>query len=314
MMMKHAWKQWMSLVVVALMITPTLSHAQKAGALKINHTPVTWAVKGQALTLKARITGGVGGIDNVTLFYALFRDAAPFRVAMASSGMDTYVGTIDAGLLSGVENISYYIEAMDREGTVEETPWYDVKFKNPEVAPVSRTGTNPYGGSSPSPSNEEGTSALTIGLIAGGAVAVAAGAYFISDSGSSDSDGDGGGGGGGGTTTTNAGNYAGNSTLCRTSPDQGTTCETTAATFVIDSAGKIFSDTLSPGRSLTGTVSGNEFSLVADLTGSVEGLTGTAVYTGTVLSGTRIVGTITGNYDIFGVPGTFSGTFSASRQ
>lgn len=307
--MKHRWKQFVSLWIVALLTVPCLSHAQKAGTLKINHTPVTWAVKGQSLTLKARITGGVGGIDNVTLYYALFRDAAPFRVAMASSGMDTFVGTIDAGLLTGVEHVSYYIEAMDREGTVEETPWYDVKFKNPENAPAIRSST---GGGAPPPTGDEGTSALTIGLIAGGAVAVGAGAYFLSDSGSDDDGGDG--GGGGGTVTTNAGNYAGNSTLCRTSPGSGTTCETTAATFVIDSAGKIFTDTLSPGRSLTGTVVDNEFSLVADLTGSTEGLTGTAVYTGTILSGSRIVGTITGNFDTFGVPGTFSGSFSATRQ
>jgi len=308
--MKHCGKQFVSLWIVALLMTTSLSHAQKAGALKINHTPVTWAVKGQSLTLKTRITGGVGGIDNVTLYYALFRDAAPFRVAMASSGMDTFVGTIDAGLLTGVEHVSYYIEAMDREGTVEETPWYDVKFKNPENAPINRTGTN---GSTSPPTGDEGMSALTIGLIAGGAVAVGAGAYFLSDSGGSD-DGDGGGGGGGGTVTTNAGNYAGNSTLCKTSQGSGTTCETTAATFVIDSAGKIFTDTLSPGRSMTGTVVDNEFSLVADLTGSAEGLTGTAVYTGTILSGSRIVGTITGNFDTFGVPGTFSGSFSATRQ
>ena len=91
-------------------------------------------------------------------------------------------------------------------------------------------------------------------------------------------------------------------------------CETTSATFVIDSSGKIFSDTLSPGRSLTGTLSGNDFSLVADVTGSQEGLTGTVVYSGTVINGSRIIGTITGNYDQFGVPGTFSGTFSATRQ
>lgn len=313
--MKQGWMQVVAVALTAMLAVPAPVRAEKGGPIKINHTPVTWAVKGQSLTLKARVSGGVGGIDNVTLYYALFRDAAPFRVVMVSSGMDTYVGTIESGLLTGVEHVSYYIEAQDKEGTIEETPWYDVKFKNPEVAPATRGGTTPYGASTPAPANEEGTSALTIGLIAGGAAAVAAGAYFLSDSGSSDDgDGDGGGGGGGGdNTVTNAGNYAGNSTLCRSSAG-GTQCETTSATFVIDSAGRIFSDTLSPGRSLTGTVSGNEFSLVADLTGSQEGLTGTAVYSGTVINGTRIIGTITGNYDQFGVPGTFSGTFSATRQ
>ncbi len=312
--MKQGWMQVVAVALTAMLVVPAPVRADKGGPIKINHTPVTWAVKGQSLTLKARIAGGVGGIDSVTLYYALFRDAAPFRVIMVSSGMDTYVGTIESGLLSGVEHVSYYIEAQDKEGTIEETPWYDVKFKNPDAAPAARGGTATGGKASAAPAQEEGSSALTIGLIAGGAAAIAAGAYFLSDSGGSDDDdGGGGGGGGGGNTVTNAGNYAGNSTLCRSAAG-GTQCETTSATFVIDSSGKIFSDTLSPGRSLTGTLSGNEFSLVADVTGSQEGLTGTVVYSGTVVNGSRIIGTITGNYDQFGVPGTFSGTFSATKQ
>ncbi len=310
--MNEGWKKLVVSAVITLMIMPGSLHAQSGGPLKINHTPVTWGVKGQSLTLKARISGGVGGIENVTLYYALFRDAAPFRVAMASSGMDTFVGTIDANLLTGVEHVSYYIEAQDKEGTIEETPWYDVKFKAPEAAPAVRAGGG-QGSSNNGSTKEEGMSAMTIGLIAGGAVAVGAGAYFLSDSGGSDDD-DGGGGGGGGGSVTNAGNYAGNSTLCKSGAGSGTSCETTTATFIIDSQGKIVSENLYPGKTLSGTLSGNEFSLVADVSGTAEGLTGTVVYSGTVINGSRIVGTITGNYDVFGVPGTYSGTFSATKQ
>lgn len=309
--MKHGWKQVVAALVIGCLAIPSLARAEKSGPLKINHTPVTWAVKGQSLTLKARVSGGVGGIDNVTLYYALFRDAAPFRVDMVSSGMDTYVGTIDAGLLTGVEHVSYYIEAQDKEGSVEETPWYDVKFKNPEVAPAARTGS---GGGAAAGGGEDDSSALTVGLIAGGAVAIGAGAYLLSDSGGGGSDDGGGGGGGGDGSVTNTGNYAGNATLCRSAEGVGTTCDTTTATFVIDSQGRIFSDTLLPGRSLTGTVSGNEFSLVADVANPAEGLTGTIVYSGTVINGSRIVGTITGNFNQNNLPGTYSGTFSATRQ
>jgi len=290
----------------------TAHAAEKSGVLKINHTPVTWAVKGQSLTLKARVSGGIGGIDNVTLYYALFRDAAPYRVTMASSGMDTFVGTIESSLLTGVEHLSYYIEAQDGEGTLEETPWYDVKFKNPESAPAVRSGDASSSGGSKATTKDEGMSAMTIGLIAGGAVAVGAGAYFLSDSGGSD-DGDGGGGGGGGGGD-NEGNYAGNATTCLTLSGSQPNCNTTSAQFLIDSTGRILSDTLYPGKQLSGTLSGNDFSLVADVSIPEQGLTGTIVYSGTVVDQSKIVGIVTGNAEQAGVPGTYSGTFSATKQ
>lgn len=309
--MNVRWIKWIMTLALTMVVSDRTVAAEKPIALKINHTPVTWAVKGQALTLKARINGGVGGIENVILYYALFRDAAPYRVTMASSGMDTYVGTIEASLLTGVENLSYYIEAQDQEGTVEETPWYDVKFKNPEMVPAVRGGNSTASNGGAKSSEEEGMSAMTIGLIAGGAVAVGAGAYFLSDSGGSDSDNDGGGGGGGGE---NAGNYAGNATTCLTMSGGSPACNTTAAQFLIDSTGKIFTDTLYPGKQLTGTLSGNDFSLVADVSNPDQAMTGTIVYSGTVVDKSKIVGTITGNAEVNGVPGTYSGTFSATKQ
>jgi hypothetical protein len=304
--------RWIFSSALVFLMLPTVHAAEKSGALKINHTPVTWAVKGQSLTLKARVSGGVGGVDSVTLYYALFRDAAPFRVTMASSGMDTFVGTIDAGLLTGVENLSYYIEAQDKEGTIEETPWYDVKFKNPESAPVMRNDNSASTGGATKANKDEGMSAATIGIIAGSAVAVGAGAYFLSDSGGGSSSDDGGGGGGG--NKDNTGNYAGNATTCLTLSGSQPACETTTAQFVIDANGKVFTDTLYPGKQLTGTLSGNDFSLVADVNEPDKGLTGTIVYSGTVVDASRIVGTTTGNALVNGTPGTYSGTFSAPKQ
>lgn len=83
-----------------------------AQSLAITHDPVPFALRGQPLTLKAKVQGAAK-LESVTLYYALFRDAAPFRVAMKSSGMDYYVGSIEANVLGGVDSVSYYIEAQD---------------------------------------------------------------------------------------------------------------------------------------------------------------------------------------------------------
>jgi hypothetical protein len=288
--------------------------AVAASDLVIQHTPVTWAVKGQPLTLKATVQGGAGGVAGVTLYYALFRDAAPYRVNMSPSGLGMYVGTIDAGLLSGVESVSYYIEAQDKDGSIEETPWYDVKFKAPETAVAPRGA----GGATPavaSGGKEEGSSAMTIGLIAGGAAAVGVAAYLLSDSGSDD-DGGGSGGGGGGDVdpVAAAGNYAGSSTLCLSVNNEPPTCQTTAVQFLVDAEGRVFTESLVAGQQLVGTLSGGSFSLVADVSDPAAGLTGTIVFSGTVVNNDRIVGSITGNADVNGVPGVYSGTFSANKQ
>lgn len=290
--------------------------AETAGPLRITHSPAPFAVKGQPITLRARVAGGVGGVSNVTLFYALFRDAAPFRVAMTPSGMDMYVGTIGAGLLSGLASISYYIEAQDSEGSLEETAWYDVQFKDPAapsavLPPAGNSSVKSVAPTTGAPADGgEKSSAVTIGLIAGGAVALGAGAYFISDSG--------GDGGGGGDTNTNitdntAGTYGGNVTLCRTPEGGAADCRGIPANIVIDESGRVFSDTLVEGVALTGNLSGKSFTLSAPLSDPDADLTGNISFEGAVISDTRIAGSISGTYTEGGVNGTFSGSFNLSK-
>lgn len=302
-------------VFAATLIIPAAIAAPGKSELVINHTPVQWSVKGQPITLKARVSGGVGGIDNVTLYYALFRDAAPFRVNMTPSGTGLYVGTIEAGLLSGVNNLSYYIEAQDKEGTLEETPWYDVSFKNPDPSrPAGATGVmvNPTGGArSGTAADDEENSALTIGLIAGGAAAVAIGAYVIADGGSSGGSSDD--GGGPDDPGNAAGTYSGTATTCITVPPDPASCSSSAISILIDVNGKVFSDSLVPGKQLVGDLVNNSFSLQADTSNPDTGFTGTIIFSGTVVGDSSIVGTVNGNITDNGVPGFYSGNFNAAK-
>lgn len=324
--MKSIYSKICLVASLSLAIMFGAQSAEATSAIKITHAPASFAIKGQALTLRAKVTGGSGGVESVTLYYALFRDAAPFRVNMAPSGMDMYVGTIEAGLLSGLASISYYIEAQDRDGAIEETPWYDLSFKDPDAKGVTPPGRSPVPapvapsdpgrrGGGTGADDDEGMSGLTIGLIAGGAVALGAGAYFLADSGGSD----GGGSGGGSNTNTNsvvgakAGTYRGNVTTCRTLGANPATCETKSASIIIDSNGRVFSDTLVQGSSLSANLSGNDFVLTAPVSNSAEGWTGTIVFNGTVLSDNRIVGSISGAIDQAGTVGNHSGSFSLNK-
>lgn len=309
-----------------------------AQPLTIRHTPITRAVPGQPLTLKATVTGGEGGITDVTLHYALFRDAAPFRIAMNASGLDLYIGTIEAGLLRGAPSFSYFISAEDAQGNFEETAWHDVSLRTPPPtpapapAPVVRPAPTPTPppivqptrpqapapapvapsapAPAPRPESREGMSAATVGILAGGAAAVAIGAYLVSDSG----------GGGGGDSASDdgadpvdaAGTYNGSASVCLT-PDGGTTsCEARPASILIDNNGRVFSDSLQPGQNLSANLSGNTFTMQASINDPGTGTTGSILYSGDVV-GNRIVGTVSGTADINGVPGIYSGSFSLSR-
>lgn len=306
--------------VFTLAIMFSSASAEQA-ALTITHEPASWAIKGQALTLRAKVTGGSGGIDNVTLYYALFKDAAPFRVDMTSSGMDMYVGTIESGVLSDLASISYYIEAQDAGGAIEETPWYDVSFKDPESkgseadrsnvpAPVEPTSGR---GKKTSGADDGGGSALTIGLIAGGAVALGAGAYLVSQSGGSDDDN----GGGGVDTNTvppnRTGTYSGTATIITSFGTNQTSDVNPSASVIVDSKGVVYSETLYDGADLETTLAGNSFRFSEPVNSSNR--VGTIVFDGFFTGDSGINGSISGNFTEDGVAGgTFSGSFSLFKN
>ncbi len=300
-----------------LILLTNVVPAAKSETLTIQHEPAPWAIKGQSLTLRAKVSGGSGGVENVTLFYSLFRDAAPFRVSMASSGMGMYVGTIESGLLSGVASISYYIEAEDAEGSIVETDWYDVTFRNPTpsstASGVKVVPSQPGGSAAPTqavPPEKDGLSATTIGLIAGGALAIGAGAYALSDSDS---------GGGGGSTSPGddpgaaAGTYRGILTVCEKTGSDDERCSSRNVSILIDSDGQVFSDNMVPNTSLNSTLSGNRFSFSAPVSDPVTDLSGTQNFNGRVVDNNSIVGSVSGSYVVGGTNGTYSGTFSLNK-
>ncbi|HMP89272.1 MAG TPA: hypothetical protein PJ991_03675 [Kiritimatiellia bacterium] len=296
------------LMMSAALIFQNAAAADRTTAIKITHTPVTWAVQGQPLTLKARVAGGVGKINQVTLYYALFKDAAPFRVNMAPSGLDMYVGTIEAGLLTGLSSLSYYIEAQDREGTLEETPWYEVTFRSPvSPAPGRSAGAiAPTTGASGADPDEEGMSGKTMALIAGGVAAVAVGAYLIADSG--------GGSSGGSSLGDKPGNYSGGATLCTQVGEDPTSCSSYPIQILIDANGRVFSETLYAGQQLVGSLRGDDFTLTATINDPVTETSGSIVFSGTVLNENRIVGSLSGSGTQAGSPVSYTGTFTANKN
>ena len=272
----------------------------------IKHEPVTVAVRGQPITILANVTDDSGLVKSATLFYSASRDAAPFRSPMKSSGTSLYYGTIPAGVLSSVDSISYYIEALDHVDAAQETPWHTIAIKD-STAPVKAVEPQPAGASASQAQAgaSDGPSALTVGAIAVGAAAVVGGAVLLADSGgggSSDDSGDGDG--------AEAGTYVGSATECASLEGGGSSCNSHSILITISDTGMVESDSLREGVSLESPLRGSEFTLVAQVTGVS---TGEVVYSGTVVD-QRIIGSITGSSQSSAGLSVYSGTFTATKN
>jgi hypothetical protein len=265
----------------------------------IKHEPVSVGLRDQPITIRAQVAAGSGSVKAVTLYYAASKDAAPYKVAMHDSGAGSYIGSIPAGLLSGVGKLSYYIEAVDEQDTAAETPWYTVTVQA-QGAAVSPS--IPGGASAPA---EKQSSWVKPALIAGGAAALIGGGLLIANSG--------GGSSGGGGSTTNVGTYAGSVTVTFELAGSVPTTDAHAITISVVSSGVVSTDNLQAGQHLEGKISGSgDFVLEADVRDN--GLTGRIRYVGH-LFGTRITGYVDGTAtSTSGASGTYSGSFSALRQ
>lgn len=295
------------LMTVLLLSVPGAGAAQ--GAPVITHDAVKQALKGQPLTLKAKVSGGAG-IQAVTLYYTLSHDAAPFKVSMKSAGLNYYLGTIEGSALAGAPSLSYYIEAEDTAGTVRETPWQVVTLRDPKPGETNSPGAPAPLASPRVPAPGAAEDHISLGLIAGGAAAVVGGALLVANNDS--------GGGGGSATPTDpraaAGTYGGTATTCLTISGAPPTCESHAITITIDTQGKVLSTNLREGQSLTTSLNGSKFTLAASLDDATTGVTGEIFYSGSVLNN-EIVGSISGSQQggLAGA-GSYSGSFSATRQ
>ncbi len=273
----------------------------------IQHDPVKVAVRGQPVTVLARVTDESGEIRSVTLFYSVSKDVAPFRVVMKPGGAGVYHGTIPAENFEKASTLFYYIEATDFSDVARETPWYTIPVRSPSQvargqvsAPPAPTAPAPVPGDEEEPAIRWGT----VGLIAGGAAAVVGGAFLIGNKA--------GGGGGGSSGTVQPGDYDGVVTECFT-PDGGSpNCSTRPMTIRIEADGTVSSSTLREGATLSDILRGVRFTLTAPLNDPTNGV-GQVVYSGTVANDT-IVGTISGEAMTPLGTGTFGGTFSANKR
>jgi hypothetical protein len=211
---------------------------------------------------------------------------------MNSAGKNSYLGTIPATQLSAISNVSYYIEATDALDASAETPWYTVRFQGQTDAETAVAAPQEWSWKKTALVGGAGAAALV------GGIALAGG---------------GGGGGEGGTTTTNAGTYVGSVSTTLELDGSAPTTTTHAVTFTVFSAGLVSSDTLQEGQHLEARLTGGgDFEMVADI--STPGLTGRIRYLGHLIN-TRITGNIDGTARTSdGVPGTYSGTFSAVKR
>src|SRR3989339_122927 len=98
----------------------------------VKHEAVTTAVKGQSISVRAVVTSQSASIKSVTLLYTPSKDAAPFKIAMQEAGASSYFGVVPSSLIKGISEFSYYIEAIDVNEMVSETPWHTVKLQVPQ--------------------------------------------------------------------------------------------------------------------------------------------------------------------------------------
>lgn len=269
----------------------------------IRHQSITAAVRSQPISVMARVTDDAGPVKYVTLFYSLSRDAAPFRVPMKASDADLYVGTIPPDLLADVDQLLYYIEAMDADEATQETSWYTIQIRNsaPQVKPVEKAAV-PAAPSAPPP--RQRSNLVGVGLIAGGAAAVAGAALYVAnkdDNSSSDDD-----------STDYAGVYQGSATECFALSGQSQNCTTRSMAITIGSSGSVQSSDLREASLLTAQLNKNKFVLRADLAGGTNGVTGEIFYEGTVVDG-ELFGRITGSYQGPDGTGFYSGSFDGTR-
>jgi hypothetical protein len=278
---------------------PVLAQAANNQPPQVSHQPVTAAVRGQGLTLKAKVTDDHAKVQAVTLYYTLSKDAAPFQVPMKPVGLDLYLGTIEAG----INSLSYYIEAQDELGAAVETPWRVIEIRDAK-SPPDAAGTV-----TPSEGDDGG---MPWGYIAAGALVAGGAALLLAgDSGGGGSSSDDDTSNTNGTVDARAGTYGGSVTTCFTPPGGSPSCETHGMTIIVDSSGRVLSDTLNEDQQMTGRISGDDFTLTAE---PPEGESaGEINYNGTVIGDNRIVGTISGSSTTTNGTGTYSGSFQANK-
>lgn len=274
---------------------------------RIEHAPVTVAVRGQSVLFRVHAVSDSQPIKSATLFYAVSRDAAPYKLAMYNSGSGWFTGSIPADLISGLNQVLYYIEVRDAADATEETPWHTIAIRNPGATGSTANATAVATAGRPQPTPEAPEYSWTKpALIAGGVLLAGGAAVAIANSGG----GGGGSGSSGGTSSNSVGLFSGTVTICFQPPNEASSCSSHAMNLFIDQNGAISSDTLYPNKHLEGTLAGANFLLVTSV--SDTNRTGEIQFLGTVINN-RIAGSVQGSATTSAGIGTYSGNFSASK-
>jgi hypothetical protein len=297
--MKKTLLKSLSVAIACILCAGSMSpsHAANSRAPVIKHQPMTVAIQGQSIAMRATVTGDIA-VKSVTLCYTTSKDIAPFKLPMQGAGAGLYVATIPANLIARASQVSYYIEALDDNGQTTETQWYVVKVQAPQA------GAKPEG-----TAQEESfwTKPAVIGggvLLLGGATAavLANSSKSHNDSSSSSSTPD----------AADVGTYIGSVTISREISGQTPTYSTQGTTITIAANGAVSSDTLFETQHLQSNLSGSQFTLTATV--SETNLTGQIQFVGSVASG-RISGSVGGTaHTTSGTNSVYYGTFYAVKQ
>jgi hypothetical protein len=128
------WMRILALLVCGIGFLVEPVRGQGNSSPTIQHEPVTVAVKGQSVSVLARVTPGKAPIKTVTLNYTPSRDAAPLQQQMTPSNGGVYVATIPAENFVKATSLSYYIEAVDNTDEWAETKWHQVQIRSARSA------------------------------------------------------------------------------------------------------------------------------------------------------------------------------------
>jgi hypothetical protein len=126
-----------ALLLVALLVTAGIvaifSYSYRPAEsiekpLAISHKPIARGIVGNSIIIDANVTGGINGLRNVTLRYALVSEAEAAwqtaRMLLVSPEGITYSCTIPGSVVTG--DLDYYIMAYDNAGNVAKTETYRI--------------------------------------------------------------------------------------------------------------------------------------------------------------------------------------------
>jgi COP9 signalosome complex subunit 5 len=135
-----------ALLSIGLLITGTFLAISIASGgwisttLKIEHTPLEKGIIGTDIPIQAKVTGGVGGVENVTLYYRVVEKDTigswkKVLMLLVAAGGNTYQYNIPSSEVSG-QAVDYYITAKDKAGNTASEPIRTISIADFELEAI----------------------------------------------------------------------------------------------------------------------------------------------------------------------------------